>query len=266
MIDIALDKPTSKFLSEYPFKIALTHYPCNWKMASHRHPCSSISIVMKGSCLEETTKGSAIGTACSLVIKPREIKHENRFGPNGATILNIQGNENDICKLSSNEILGNWHWIHTGYVNDEIKALFHAIVNRGTCDEYISGSVYELIAALNKCDSTPGKIPFWILRVKDIIQSNPDHPHRVEKLAEEVGTHPVYLTRIFKKYFQKTIIDYLKCVRVQYAIDKMASSNQSLTEIAGNSGFTDQSHFGRIFKDQFQTTPNKFRKMIREID
>jgi AraC family transcriptional regulator len=94
----------------------------------------------------------------------------------------------------------------------------------------------------------------------------PAYPHRVEELAADAGVHPVYLARIFKQHFHTTITVYLRHLRLRLASDHLASSNRSLADIAYEMGFADQSHFGRVFKTTFQTTPGAFRALVRRFE
>ncbi len=72
----------------------------------------------------------------------------------------------------------------------------------------------------------------------------------------------LHLSRHFPKYFKATIGDYIRTVKVQKALSLLPNKHKSLTEIAAECGFADQSHFIRSFKDCYQLTPLHYRKLL----
>jgi len=74
------------------------------------------------------------------------------------------------------------------------------------------------------------------------------------------GVHPVYLSRAFRRIHGKTMGEYVHARRIRYSCERLAHDQESLAEIAGLAGFTDQSHFSRIFKSALRMTPGEFRR------
>ena len=81
----------------------------------------------------------------------------------------------------------------------------------------------------------------------------------VRELAKEAGVHPVYLARIFRRYYGCTIGDYVRSIRIQQAQEDLLDSNKAIAEIAIKNGFADQSHFTRSFKHVTGVTPARYR-------
>jgi AraC family transcriptional regulator len=76
-----------------------------------------------------------------------------------------------------------------------------------------------------------------------------------------VGVHPVHLVRVFRKFQHCTVGEYIRQLRIDYARERMLSSNDPLIEIALSSGFADHTHFSRSFKRVTGMTPSEFRKI-----
>jgi AraC-like DNA-binding protein len=71
------------------------------------------------------------------------------------------------------------------------------------------------------------------------------------------------LSREFSKYFNKLSFgDYIRKQRIEKAIELMQTKKYSLTEIAYLTGFSDQSHFTRIFKKHTGKNPSSYRKTL----
>jgi len=78
-----------------------------------------------------------------------------------------------------------------------------------------------------------------------------------------LNIHPAYISREFSKYFDNLSFgDYIRKQRIEKAIDYLNNSAYSLTKIAYLTGFSDQSHFTRIFKKHTGKSPSAYRKSI----
>ena len=66
--------------------------------------------------------------------------------------------------------------------------------------------------------------------------------------------------RLFKRNLQMSPISYLITYRINMAAARLENSNDSITRIAMDHGFTDDSYFCKIFKRYMQVTPLEYRK------
>ncbi|WP_142688602.1 chromate resistance protein ChrB domain-containing protein [Chitinophaga polysaccharea] len=108
------------------------------------------------------------------------------------------------------------------------------------------------------------KIPAWAKELKEIMQDQIDTNLNLslKGLSETLRVHPAYLSREFSKYFDDLSFgDYIRKLRIDKAI-QLLSSSHSLTEIAYLTGFSDQSHFTRIFKVHTGKSPSAYRKSL----
>lgn len=109
------------------------------------------------------------------------------------------------------------------------------------------------------------KIPDWVKDLKAIIQDQIDTQFSfdLKKISTELALNPSYLSREFSKYFEDLNFgDYIRKIRIEKAISLIGNSAYSLTEIAYLTGFSDQSHFTRIFKLHTGKSPSSFKKNL----
>ena len=66
--------------------------------------------------------------------------------------------------------------------------------------------------------------------------------------------------REFKKVFQTTPGKWLLQKRLEYASLLISTSFKSINDIAFESGFENQTHFSRVFRDKFGISPLQYRK------
>ena len=126
-----------------------------------------------------------------------------------------------------------------------------------------------LLSVFNKIlKHKPGsgkKIPAWAQELKEIIQDHIDTNLTLKEISKNLELNPSYLSREFSKYFEDMSFgDYIQQQRIEKAKELMNDANYSLTEIAYLTGFSDQSHFTRIFNKITGENPSTYRKKLRK--
>ncbi len=81
-----------------------------------------------------------------------------------------------------------------------------------------------------------------------------------ETLSAECNISEVYFRRLFKEHFGISPKQYVIDVRLQRAKQLLAEGKLSLSLIAEATGFTNQYHFSRLFKERVDLTPSEYRK------
>src|SRR5438309_377932 len=81
-------------------------------------------------------------------------------------------------------------------------------------------------------------------------------------VSEAVGVHAVHLAREFRKHYGCTAGDYVRQLRIEYAFREIGRSGSSLAEIASAAGFSDQSHFSKVFRRFTGMTPANYRAAL----
>lgn len=126
--------------------------------------------------------------------------------------------------------------------------------------ENLLHEVYNKFLAEKKSNQ---KTPSWVKDLKEIIQDQIDTQFAfdLKKISSDLELNPSYLSREFSKYFEDLNFgEYVRKLRIEKAINLIQNSTYSLTEIAYMTGFSDQSHFTRIFKLYTGKNPSSYRK------
>jgi AraC-like DNA-binding protein len=109
------------------------------------------------------------------------------------------------------------------------------------------------------------KTPAWVFEIKDLIQDHIDTSITLKELSKGLDINPAYLSREFSKHFDNLSFgEYIRTQRIEKAIEYLNTSRYSLTEIAYLTGFSDQSHFTRIFKKHTGKNPSEYRKALKK--
>lgn len=107
---------------------------------------------------------------------------------------------------------------------------------------------------------------FWedaISIIENYITLNYTKPLSLQELAELAHFSPSYLSRIFHQTKGVTIRTYINQIRLERAVELLKKTNKPIQEIASDCGFSNVSHFNRVFKQQTGNSPLEFRHLCR---
>jgi AraC family transcriptional regulator len=129
----------------------------------------------------------------------------------------------------------------------------------------VEGLIFEILGAASRRNDRCTSLaqPRWLRQAKDFIHENATVGVSLINAATLVGVHPTYLARMFRKFYHCSVGDYIRHVRLDYAIRELTKSDKSLAEIASAAGFYDQSHLTHAFKLHTGITPAEFRIMAQ---
>ena len=81
-----------------------------------------------------------------------------------------------------------------------------------------------------------------------------------EYLEKQLHYNGEYLNRIVKKYTGKTILEFGQGIYLQEAKRLLLDTDMSISEIIAELGFSNRSHFYRVFQKAFGETPLDYRR------
>ena len=99
-------------------------------------------------------------------------------------------------------------------------------------------------------------------QLQDAILQEPEKAFPIEDMARRVCISPYYMIRRFKDVCGLTPHQFQIQCRIRKA-QKLLEEGKSVTEVAYETGFCDQSHFDRCFRKLVQLTPSEYRKAVR---
>ena len=103
-------------------------------------------------------------------------------------------------------------------------------------------------------------LAWQVRRVQDYIDRNITEPIKVSELCALVNRTPSHFSRTFKRTVGLSPHAYVLRRRIQLAAQLLAKSEMSLSEIALNCGFGDQSHLSNRFREHNGMTPAAWRR------
>lgn len=108
-----------------------------------------------------------------------------------------------------------------------------------------------------------GAIPDWYDRIRGAVAFIDRHYSAkltLRQLAESSGLSPALFSRLFKKTMQTTPIRYIAEIRLNAARRLLSETDKTLAAIAAETGFYDEAHFIRTFRQSRRMTPGEYRR------
>ncbi len=88
---------------------------------------------------------------------------------------------------------------------------------------------------------------------------------KLSDIASNLKISEGHLSRSFYKETGKSVVDYVKEVKINEAKYFLKYTNYTLLEISEKLSFSSQSYFGKVFKDNSGISPKQFRDEVKEI-
>lgn len=127
-------------------------------------------------------------------------------------------------------------------------------------DSSIKMLLLNLIHANPKIQSEKTS-PGWIKTVAELTRDKWNESLTLKDLSEAAGVHPITVSKHFPRYFSCTFGEHMRRLKIEKSLYFLKVSSFSLTEIAFECGFSDQSHFIRTFKQLTGFLPNRYKKI-----
>ena len=108
----------------------------------------------------------------------------------------------------------------------------------------------------NTGDERPNILTGEILEYLD---NNFTTPITAAALAEHCFYNPAYLGRVFKTVYGKSIKEYIRVKRLEYAMNLLKNTDLSIQEIYIKVGYSAKAQFYKNFKEYYGDSPKKFR-------
>lgn len=241
------------------FVVHTTTYRPRATLRTHDHARASLSLVFAGSHRERIGESELVCTPLSVVFKTAEIAHSDHVGPAGVTGLFVElmpstldafvktvGNPGDACCFN-----GSHTWSLARRIRREVTV-------RRPCYEFaVEGLIYEILVAIGRERSTRMGEKL-ANEVRSYLHAHFQDALTLRDVAAQVGAHPANITSVFRAAFNSSPAAYVRTLRLEHARSAL-DTNRSLSEIALEAGFSDQSHFTRCFRRSFGVTPREYR-------
>lgn len=97
-----------------------------------------------------------------------------------------------------------------------------------------------------------------IYKIREMMLEHLEIPPLTGNLAAKAGMSPTKLKRLFKQIFGDSLFSYYQEFRMKEAAFLLKENKYSVSEVGYKLGFTNLSHFSKIFKEHTGINPKKY--------
>ncbi len=253
-----LGKTAEQFSFE-GYDISLVKYTKPVSEDWHSHEKYHLCLVLQGGNLESRKKEDIQATSGSIMLYDKYEIHRNRHTAFPSENLNIEINDDFFVKNELSTSSFQTSILKNLEVQFQLLKIYKELRVNDVCS---SDAIHvSLLNLLSNHKTTPHSIPIWVTTIKELLCDRWDEFITLDELSRELNIHPVTISKHFSKYFNCTLGEYMRRIKIEKAIVLLKHSTKTLTEIAFLCGFSDQSHFSKIFKLNTGFKPNEFRKL-----
>ena len=239
------------------------------KLPSHSHELPFLGIVLSGQYGERYLHQERQYTAFTAMYRPAGVPHEDEIGPCGVRLFEIEFRPAWRNRMADYPAMldAARDDCHGGEIFWLGMKVFRELRGGPPSDDLVVQNLMtELLASIARVPEETDKQPSrWLTRIVEKLNSEFSQRLTLDELSAEAGVHAVHLSRVFRKSFGQGIGDYVHRRRVQAACELMLVDDRSLADISSATGFSDQSHFSRVFRRIAGTTPAFFRSKLTGI-
>lgn len=243
--------------------ISKSYYKDRSTLPLHYHKNPYICYVLNGNYSEYSVRNDFTCSKGDVIFHPQHTEHHNDFSDNPATCFNLEFSESWISKFVETK-LNLCSIIKTSdhVIQSSVLKVYKELDNYDDHSSLmIEGLLLETIVNFSRNNSANSFIPSYLKKIVEYLNDEYHNNPSLLQLAQIADVSPEHLVRVFRKVYKRTISEYMREVKVKRSCYLLRHSDKCLSDIAFETGFSDQSHFCRTFKKQTRLTPLEYRVM-----
>lgn len=169
-------------------------------------------------------------------------------------ILTLSGKAQLFVETLLFKMLEEWTHKPIGYESYSTISLVELLLFLGRLSPITKNSYLEYPSSLHK----------KISEVTAYINEHFGEELSLEIIANQFYMNTYYLCRTFKEVTGFHFTQYINTVRIRTSEKLLKTTSLSILEIANTVGYTNSTHFGRVFKEQLGLSPLQYRKIHKK--
>ena len=260
----------SRRLTVAGFTIASMRADPTLHVERHTHETAHFIVLLGGQYVTTARGADAVCVEPALIYNPPGTTHRDRFRRVGGRVdgrfISIAVDPERMGDISRAFPLVQ----DAVYTHERSAVRLGMRLAREVCDRGDSSSLaveaicLELFGlAVTERASERSVAPAWLHVARDLIHDYCADGTCVADIASACDVHPVYLARAFRKFFGCSPGEYLRRCRIERAAALLARTTTSLSLVAAQCGYADQSHLNATFRHAYGATPAEYRRLAK---
>jgi AraC family transcriptional regulator len=249
------------------FILTSTKHRPGSSLSRHQHECAAINFTLGGRFREKMNNRQYDCEPGSVIIRPPGEAHADYFSPSGTHSFVIDLTPERFDSLRSHtELFDRCGQISNGLLAQRLRRIYREFTSPSPLsDLVIEGLLLETVAEATLIKAAYGQpsTPPFVREAADLLHAHFTEALTLTGLAARLGVHPSHLSRAFRRCYGCSVGQYVRRLRLEFAVRELAQSDRPIAEVAAAAGYYDQSHLTHEFRLYLSTTPAAFRESSR---
>ncbi|XTZ39226.1 transcriptional regulator ChbR [Salmonella enterica] len=240
----------------------------------HQHDYYEFTLVLTGRYYQKINGKRVLLERGDFVFIPVGSHHQSFYDFGATRILNVGISKSffeqyylallPFCFVASQAYRANSAFMT--YVETVIASLNF---RESGLDEFIETVTFYLVNRLRhyREEQVIDDIPQWLKATVEAMHDKTQFgENALENMVRQAGKSQEYLTRATRRYYNKTPMQIINEIRINFAKRQLEMTNYSVSDIAWEAGYSSPSLFIKTFKKLTSFTPNSYRKRVTELN
>lgn len=240
-------------------------FPSDSVLSPHRHDRATLAHMVDGSF--DIVSGPR-RTECqprSAWVEPRETRHANYVGSRGAHVIVMQPHLTIADDLVAfDDLFAQPRTLARGQFTLLLRRVREELHAPDTLTplalESLVIEMFILAARSRTVRSHDDRRPRCVVQAEELLRADFLLPLSLSDIARAVGVERSVLAHGFRRHRRCTVGEYLRILRLDWALERLVASEQPIAQIALAAGFADQSHLTRICTRLLGMPPAEYRR------
>lgn len=232
------------------------------RIGKHAHRHDHLTFVLDGAYRESFGATELDCRMDSLIWVPKDAEHTDVPAVSGARTVSVEFKEEGlISAFPEQKYFQTPHRLLHPTLRSLARRLIDELRQPDTASMLsVESLALEAIAFCVRAESPrDNQIPKWLRDVRDHLHSHVGETVSLTGLAMQFGVDPSHLAKSFKGWTSQTIGEYVRRLRIEIAVQRLTRSDDSISTIAYDLGFSDTAHFTRTFTHVMGISPSRYR-------
>lgn len=237
------------------------------KLPRHSHELAYFCLLLDGDYAERLGRRTVAYKPLTVVFHPPGTEHHDEIGDRGGRFFSVEVGGRWLELLREYAPAPSSSFDLTGGDLAWLAVRMYREFGAGDAASQlaIQGLLLEMLAAVARAPcAAESSEPAWLAKATDLLHAEFRNSLTIGRIARQAGVHPCHLTRVFRQFKRQGVGEYVHRLRVQFACRQLADPGVGLADLALSAGFSDQSHFNRVFKQLTGMTPGAFRRQLTQ--
>lgn len=243
--------------------------PAEFVSDRHAHARAGVALGLEGALEVDTSTRRLEVLPGQAVILPAGAGHRERSGGIRGRCLLLEVGEGSALE-GVPEVLSEVRTVGDERLVDLTRSIWWALTTSRSRLE-LESDAWEIlltlqgidVAARSRRDVPSRQSAPAFERAVERLRDDEREPSSLSDLAGEVGVSREHLARTFRRHAGCTVGEFLRRRRLLKASEMLRRTALPISRVAQRSGFADQSHMTRIFREYLGVTPLRHRERRR---